>query len=118
MARRRVQDAHPAGRAVDGDPRLAPRGDPHAPAARREADVVDAERRPHAPAQPRALRLADAALRRRTHVAVGSYNIQRTGARVVTPSLGSGRLTVLDGHGRVAGQAHVAESAHDACIVG
>ncbi|MEA2241306.1 MAG: hypothetical protein QOD24_862 [Solirubrobacteraceae bacterium] len=62
--------------------------------------------------------LADAALRRRTRVAVGSYNVQRTGGRVVTPSLGSGRLTVLDGHGRVAGQAHVAESAHDACIVG
>jgi DNA-binding beta-propeller fold protein YncE len=62
--------------------------------------------------------LADGALRRRTRVAVGSYNVQRTGARVVTPSLGSGRLTVLDGHGRVVRQAHVAESAHDACIVG
>jgi hypothetical protein len=62
--------------------------------------------------------LADAALRRRTHVAVGSYNIQRTGARVVTPSLGSGRLTVLDRHGAVVGRAHVAASAHDACIVG
>jgi hypothetical protein len=51
-------------------------------------------------------------------VAVGSYNVQRTGPRVVTPSLGSGRLTVLDGHGRVVGQVHAAESAHDACIVG
>jgi 6-phosphogluconolactonase (cycloisomerase 2 family) len=62
--------------------------------------------------------LADAALRRRTRVAVGSYNVQRSGSHVVTPSLGSGRLTVLDGHGRVIGQAHVATSAHDACIVG
>jgi hypothetical protein len=62
--------------------------------------------------------LADAALRRRTRVAVGSYNVQRTGARVVTPSLGSGRLTVLDSHGRVVEQARAATSAHDACIVG
>jgi DNA-binding beta-propeller fold protein YncE len=62
--------------------------------------------------------LADAALRRRTRVAVGSYNVQRTGARVVTPSLDSGRLTVLDRHGAVVGRARVATSAHDACIVG
>jgi DNA-binding beta-propeller fold protein YncE len=61
--------------------------------------------------------LGDGARRRRTRVAVGSYNVQRTGARVVTPSLGSGRLTVLDRHGAVTGRAHVASSAHDACIL-
>jgi DNA-binding beta-propeller fold protein YncE len=61
--------------------------------------------------------LGDGAPRRRTRVAVGSYNVQRTGARVVTPSLGSGRLTVLDRHGAVVGHTHVAASAHDACIV-
>jgi DNA-binding beta-propeller fold protein YncE len=61
--------------------------------------------------------LADEALRRRTRVPAGSYNVQRTGARVLTPSLGTGRLTVLDRHGVVAGQVRVAASAHDACIV-
>lgn len=62
--------------------------------------------------------LGNGAVRRRTRIAVGSYNVQRTGARVVTPSLGGGRLTVLDSRGGVVGQAHVARSAHDACIVG
>jgi hypothetical protein len=62
--------------------------------------------------------LGSTALRRRTRVAVGSYNVQRTGARVVTSSLGGGRLTVLDRHGAVVAHAHVAASAHDACIVG
>jgi DNA-binding beta-propeller fold protein YncE len=61
--------------------------------------------------------LEDASLRRRTRVAPGSYNVQHGGARVVTPSLGGGRLTVLDRHGRVTGQVHVAAAAHDACIV-
>jgi hypothetical protein len=61
--------------------------------------------------------LADAAPHRRTRVPSGSYNVQRTGGRVVTPSLGTGRLTVLDGHGGLVGQARVATSAHDACIV-
>jgi DNA-binding beta-propeller fold protein YncE len=61
--------------------------------------------------------LDDATVRRRTRVPVGSYNVQRTGPRVVTPSLGGGRLTVLDRHGRVTGEVHVAAAAHDACIV-
>jgi hypothetical protein len=61
--------------------------------------------------------LDDASVRRRTRVPAGSYNVQRTGARVVTPSLGGGRLTLLDRHGRVAGQVHVAAAAHDACIL-
>jgi hypothetical protein len=61
--------------------------------------------------------LQDGVQRRRTHVPAGSYNIQRTGARVVTPSLSTGRLTVLDRHGRVAAQVRVAAAAHDACVV-
>jgi hypothetical protein len=61
--------------------------------------------------------LADGALLRRTRVPRGSYNVQRSGARVVTPSLSSGRLSVLDRHGAVAGQVRVAAAAHDACIV-
>jgi hypothetical protein len=61
--------------------------------------------------------LADGSLRRRTAVPRGSYNIQRSGDRAVTPSLGSGRLSVLDRHGAVAGQVRVAAAAHDACIV-
>ncbi len=61
--------------------------------------------------------LSDAALRRRTDVAIGSYNVQQGAGRVVTPSLGGGRLTVLDRHGRVVGRVHAARSAHDACIL-
>jgi DNA-binding beta-propeller fold protein YncE len=61
--------------------------------------------------------LADGSLRRRTAVPRGSYNIQRGSDRVVTPSLASGRLSVLDRHGAVAGQLRVAAAAHDACIV-
>ncbi|HUR84956.1 MAG TPA: hypothetical protein VMY78_06390 [Solirubrobacteraceae bacterium] len=61
--------------------------------------------------------LSDAALRRRTHVAIGSYNVQHGAGRVVTPSLGGGRVTVLDRHGRVVGLVHAARSAHDACIL-
>ena len=61
--------------------------------------------------------LSDATVRRRTRVAIGSYNVSGGGGRVVTPSLGGGRLTVLDRDGRVVGQVHVAASAHDACIL-
>lgn len=50
-------------------------------------------------------------------VPTGSYNVQRTGASVVTPSLGTGSLTVLSARGRVAASLDVAVAAHDACIV-
>ena len=60
--------------------------------------------------------LSDARVRRRTRVAIGSYNVAGGGGRVVTPSLGGGRLTVLDRDGRVVGEVHAAASAHDACI--
>ena len=47
----------------------------------------------------------------------GSYNVQRSDARVLTPSLGTGALTILSLHGRVLAQPHVARAAHDACVV-
>ncbi len=65
----------------------------------------------------RVRRLSDGQVRRRTRVPAGSYNVQRTGNRVVTPSLGTGALTVLDLRGVVAWRTHVAAAAHDACIV-
>lgn len=61
--------------------------------------------------------LRDGAMRHRTRVPIGSYNVQRAGAHVLTPSLGTGALTVLDAHGAVAGQVHAARHAHDACVV-
>ena len=47
----------------------------------------------------------------------GSYNVQRAGPLVLTPSLGAGTLTVLDTHGRVMREVHVAAAAHDACML-
>jgi DNA-binding beta-propeller fold protein YncE len=61
--------------------------------------------------------LSDGHVRRTTRVPIGSYNVQRTGARVLLPSLGTGALSVLDGRGALVGQAHVARAAHDACLV-
>jgi hypothetical protein len=55
--------------------------------------------------------LADGRLRRRSRVPLGSYNVQRTGAVVVTPSLGTGALTVLDERGRVTASVRVADHA-------
>ena len=61
--------------------------------------------------------LADDGVRRVTDVSLGSFNIQRGGGLVVTPSLGDGALTVLDRHGRVRRRIDVADVAHDACVV-
>jgi hypothetical protein len=47
----------------------------------------------------------------------GSYNVQRAGRFVLTPSLGAGTLTVLDLHGRILQIVRVADAAHDACVV-
>ncbi|HEY6762440.1 MAG TPA: hypothetical protein VI318_23265 [Baekduia sp.] len=60
--------------------------------------------------------LSDGHVLRRVRVPSGSYNIQRTGSRVITPSLGTGALTLLDAHGRVTAQIPVARNAHDACL--
>jgi hypothetical protein len=50
-------------------------------------------------------------------VPFGSYNIQAGAGAVLTPSLASGRLTILDRAGRVAREVAVAPAAHDACII-
>ena len=57
---------------------------------------------------------------RRVHAAripIGSYNVQRAGGFVLTPSLNMGTLTILDRHGRVRRSVRVARAAHDACVV-
>jgi hypothetical protein len=57
---------------------------------------------------------ATARLLRVTAIAGGSYNVQRSAGRVITPSLASGTLSVLDVHGRLRERARVASSCHDA----
>jgi hypothetical protein len=47
----------------------------------------------------------------------GSYNVQRAGQFVLTPSLGAGTLTILDLSGRVLQIVRVADAAHDACML-
>src|SRR5215212_3324454 len=54
---------------------------------------------------------------RRNPIPVGSYNVQSGWGVVVTPSLDTGTLTVLDGSGRTRYRAEVARSSHDACVV-
>jgi DNA-binding beta-propeller fold protein YncE len=61
--------------------------------------------------------LAGGRVVRRARVPVGSYNVQRTGPAVLTPSLGTGALTILDRHGRPVALGRVAEHAHDACVL-
>jgi DNA-binding beta-propeller fold protein YncE len=63
------------------------------------------------------LRVHDQATRRllrTTEIPAGSYNVQRLGGRVVTPSLAAGTLCVLDVHGRVHERVRVGKSCHDA----
>jgi hypothetical protein len=57
---------------------------------------------------------ATARLLRTTAIPVGSYNVQRLGGRVITPSLASGTLCILDAHGRLRERVRVASSCHDA----
>jgi DNA-binding beta-propeller fold protein YncE len=59
----------------------------------------------------------DGRLLRIARVPRGSYNVQRAGRFVLTPSLGTGTLTVLDARGRVLRSVHVAAAAHDACVL-
>lgn len=61
--------------------------------------------------------LARGRVRHVAKVAYGSYNVAASGGAVVTPSLSSGRVTILDGAGRVSEAVKVASAAHDACIV-
>jgi hypothetical protein len=59
----------------------------------------------------------DGRLLRTVRVPRGSYNVQRAGQLVLTPSLGTGTLTVLDARGRTVHSVHVAAAAHDACML-
>jgi len=54
---------------------------------------------------------------RRNPVPVGSYNVQSGWGLVLTPSLDTGTLTVLDRAGRTRYRAELARSSHDACVV-
>ena len=59
----------------------------------------------------------DGRLLRSVRVPRGSYNVQRAGRLVLTPSLGAGTLTMLDAQGRVLREVRVAAAAHDACVL-
>jgi DNA-binding beta-propeller fold protein YncE len=61
--------------------------------------------------------LADGGVRRAAHVPLGSYNVQAGAGAVVTPSLASGRLTILDRAGRVRREVKAARAAHDVCVL-
>jgi DNA-binding beta-propeller fold protein YncE len=50
-------------------------------------------------------------------VPVGSYNVQRAGSRVLTPSLERGTLCLFDTRARLLHVVDVAPSSHDACLV-
>jgi len=50
-------------------------------------------------------------------VPIDSYNVTFASGMAVTPSLGKGTLTILDGSGRIRTLRRVAKAAHDACIV-
>jgi DNA-binding beta-propeller fold protein YncE len=61
--------------------------------------------------------LSDGRLRGTARVPLGSYNVQAGAGAIVTPSLASGRLTILDRAGRVRREVKVASAAHDACVL-
>jgi DNA-binding beta-propeller fold protein YncE len=66
------------------------------------------------------LRLVSLAEGRELHsarVPVGSYNVQSGHGFVLTPSLDTGSLSVLDRAGRVVRETRVASSCHDACFL-
>jgi DNA-binding beta-propeller fold protein YncE len=59
----------------------------------------------------------DGRLLSRARVPLDSYNVTFGWGSAVTPSLGRGTVSVLDGEGRVRMVRRVAAAAHDACIV-
>jgi len=61
--------------------------------------------------------LTDGAVRRRARTPLGSFNVARGAGVVVTPSLGSGELTVLDASARGAWFVRIGAAAHDACVL-
>lgn len=61
--------------------------------------------------------LDDGRILRSTRVPFGSYNVQRQFGRVLSPSLATGELSVLDARGRLRHRVRVAPVAHDACVI-
>lgn len=61
--------------------------------------------------------LASGRVARTAAIPLGSYNVQRGGGRVLTPSLSRGTLTVVAPSGAVLARLRVAAAAHDACVV-
>ncbi len=61
--------------------------------------------------------LGDGRPRGRAVMPLGSYNVARGAGRVLTPSLHSGELTVLDAAGRVRWSVKIGAAAHDVCVV-
>jgi DNA-binding beta-propeller fold protein YncE len=59
----------------------------------------------------------DGRVRRTTPIPIGSYNVQHGFGRVLTASLASGTLTVLDRRGALLARVRVAGSCHDACFL-
>jgi DNA-binding beta-propeller fold protein YncE len=57
---------------------------------------------------------AAARLLRTTELPLGSFNVQRSAGRIVSPSLSAGTLCVLDAYGGLRERARVASSCHDA----
>jgi DNA-binding beta-propeller fold protein YncE len=55
-------------------------------------------------------------VRRSTAIPVGSYNVQYGADHVLTPSLDSGTLTILNARGALLARVDVAASCHDACF--
>ncbi len=61
--------------------------------------------------------LRDQRILGRQRVPYGSYNVQRGGGVVLTPSLNTGALTALNAGGQSIWQIDVARNAHDVCVV-
>jgi DNA-binding beta-propeller fold protein YncE len=61
--------------------------------------------------------LAHGRVRHVARVPRGSYNVQAGAGAIVSPSLASGRLTILDRSGAVRRELKIARAAHDACIL-
>jgi DNA-binding beta-propeller fold protein YncE len=59
----------------------------------------------------------DGRLLSRARVPLDSYNVTFGWGAAVTPSLGRGTVSVLDGEGRVRRIRRIAKAAHDACVV-
>jgi hypothetical protein len=60
--------------------------------------------------------LATGAVHRSTRIPIGSYNVQASWGRVISPSLSRGTLSILDAKGALLATVRVSASCHDACF--